>query len=66
MVPKLLTPEQKESRINICASIINITDTVPGFYDLETKLQSIHWKSPNSPRQKKARMSQSKFAKQRE
>ncbi|KAJ8945742.1 hypothetical protein NQ318_012064 [Aromia moschata] len=30
MVPKLLTPEQKESRMNICDDIINNTDTDPG------------------------------------
>ncbi|KAJ8942349.1 hypothetical protein NQ318_011299, partial [Aromia moschata] len=27
IVPKLLTPEQKESRMNICADILNNTDT---------------------------------------
>ena len=30
-------------------------------YDPETKRQSMHWKSPQSPRKKKARMSKSKF-----
>ncbi|KAJ8934216.1 hypothetical protein NQ318_009353 [Aromia moschata] len=30
MVPKLLTPEQKESRMNICVDIINNIDTDPG------------------------------------
>ncbi|KAJ8936703.1 hypothetical protein NQ318_002445 [Aromia moschata] len=29
MVPKLLTPEQKESRMNICADILNKIDTDP-------------------------------------
>ncbi|KAJ8949579.1 hypothetical protein NQ318_016210 [Aromia moschata] len=30
IVPKLLTPEQKESRMNICADILNNIDTDPG------------------------------------
>ena len=30
-------------------------------YDPESKRQSMHWKSPSSPRQKKARLSKSKF-----
>ncbi|KAJ8944760.1 hypothetical protein NQ318_011667 [Aromia moschata] len=30
MVPKLLTPERKESRMNICADILNNNDTDPG------------------------------------
>ncbi|KAJ8941774.1 hypothetical protein NQ318_006431 [Aromia moschata] len=29
MVPKLLTPEQKESRMNICGDILNNIDTDP-------------------------------------
>ncbi|KAJ8962675.1 hypothetical protein NQ318_001070 [Aromia moschata] len=33
MVPKLLIPEQKESRINICADILNNIDTDPGLLD---------------------------------
>ncbi|KAJ8960760.1 hypothetical protein NQ318_020053 [Aromia moschata] len=31
MVPKLVTPEQKESRMKICADILNNIDTDPGF-----------------------------------
>ncbi|KAJ8949360.1 hypothetical protein NQ318_012024 [Aromia moschata] len=31
MVPKLLTPEQNESRMNICADFLNNIDTDPGF-----------------------------------
>ena len=75
MVPKLLTHEQKESRMNICADILNNIDIDPDFletvitcdeswfftYDPETKRQSMLWKSPNSPRTKKAKMSKSKF-----
>ncbi|KAJ8961746.1 hypothetical protein NQ318_021347 [Aromia moschata] len=30
IVPKLLTPEQKESRMNICTDILNNIDTDPG------------------------------------
>ncbi|KAJ8948191.1 hypothetical protein NQ318_010467 [Aromia moschata] len=33
MVPKLLTPEQKESRMNICADILKNIDTDPGLLD---------------------------------
>ncbi|KAJ8955118.1 hypothetical protein NQ318_009011 [Aromia moschata] len=36
MVPKLLTPEQKESKMNICADILNIIDTDTGFLDTVT------------------------------
>lgn len=75
MVPKILTPEQKESRMEICSDILKnirkdpellervITCDESWFftYDPETKRQSMHWKSPNSPRKKKARMSKSKF-----
>jgi len=31
------------------------------YYDPESKRQSMHWKSPSLPRQKKARQSKSKF-----
>jgi len=75
MVPRLLTPEQKETRMNICADILQHTENVPDFlenvitcdnswffhYDPKSKPQSIHWKSPRSTRQKKARQSKSKF-----
>ncbi|KAJ8939802.1 hypothetical protein NQ318_022733, partial [Aromia moschata] len=33
IVPKLLTPEQKESIMNICADILNYIDTDPGLLD---------------------------------
>ncbi|KAJ8944952.1 hypothetical protein NQ318_013100 [Aromia moschata] len=36
MVPKLLTTEQKESRMNICADILNNIDTDPGLLDMVT------------------------------
>ncbi|KAJ8945151.1 hypothetical protein NQ318_001616 [Aromia moschata] len=34
MVPKLLTPEQKKSGMNICADILNNIDTDPGLLDM--------------------------------
>ena len=75
MVPKLLTPEQKEHRMRICADTLENIENDPNLlqnvitcdktwifqYDPETKRQSMHWKSPASPRKKKARMSKSKF-----
>jgi len=74
-VPRLLTPELKEIRMNICADILQNTENDPNFlenvincdeswffqYDPASKRQSMHWKSPISPRQKKARQSKSKF-----
>ncbi|KAJ8953538.1 hypothetical protein NQ318_002958 [Aromia moschata] len=36
MVPKLLTPKQKESRMNICADILNNIDADPGLLDAAT------------------------------
>ncbi|KAJ8956868.1 hypothetical protein NQ318_014283 [Aromia moschata] len=36
MVPKLLSPEQKESRMNICAGILNNIDIDPGLIDTVT------------------------------
>ena len=76
MTPRLLTPEQKEIRMNICADILQNIENGPNFlenvitcdescfffqYDPESKRQSIHWKSLSSPRQKKAQQSKYKF-----
>jgi len=75
VVPRLLTPEQKEIWMNICADILQNIENDPDFlenvitcdeswffqYDTESKCQSMHWKSPSSPRQKNARQSKSKF-----
>ncbi|GFG37988.1 hypothetical protein Cfor_02871, partial [Coptotermes formosanus] len=75
MAPRLLTREQKEIRTNICADILQNTENDPNVleniitsdeswffqYDPESKRQSMHWKSPSSPRQNKARLSKSKF-----
>ncbi|KAJ8956136.1 hypothetical protein NQ318_016591 [Aromia moschata] len=47
VVSKLLTPEQKESRINICAATLNNIDTDPGLLDTVksalkgTKIESV-------------------------
>lgn len=75
MVPKILTFEQLEARKNVCTDTLNAIENDPNLleriitcdeswffmYDPETKRQSMHWKSPSSPRAKKARMSKSKF-----
>ena len=75
VVPKILTPEQKEHRVNCCADTLENIENDPDIflnvitcdetwmfeYDPETKRQSMHWKSPQSARKKKARMSKSKF-----
>lgn len=75
LVPKNLTPEQKLVRHQICSDVLERLVEEPGLlekiitcdetwifqYDVETKRQSMHWKTPSSPRMKKARMSKSKF-----
>lgn len=74
MVPKLLSEEQKQQRVQVCRDILEQLEAEPGLlgrvitgdetwvfeYDPETKRQSMQWKSPTSPRPKKARMSKSK------
>ena len=75
MVPKLLSDDHKEHRVNVCRNILETIDEEPEFlgkvitgdetwvfqYDPETKRQSLQWKSPGSPRPKKVRMSKSKI-----
>lgn len=71
VVPKILIPEQKEHRVNCCAdtekdpdffqNVITCDKTWIFQYDPETKRQSLHWKSSQSPRKKNACMSKSKF-----
>jgi len=70
-VPRLLTPEQKEYRVAICqelrhhalddptfmSRVINGDESWVYRYDPKTKQQSSQWKSPGSPRPKKARQS---------
>lgn len=75
MVPKLLTADHKDNRTNVCRNILQMIEEEPDFlgkvitgdetwvfqYDPETKRQSLQWKTPASPRPKKARMSKSKI-----
>lgn len=75
MVPKLLSDDQKEHRVNVCQDLLEKIGEDPEFlgrvitgdetwvfqYDPETKRQSLQWMTPNSPRPKKARMSKSKI-----
>jgi len=69
-VPRVLTQDQKDSRVAICQelketvkndptlllNVITGDESIVYAYDPETKLQSSQWKSPGSPRPKKARM----------
>ena len=75
MVPKLLTPEQKEHQMRICADTPENIENDPNLlknvitcdktwifqYDPEIKWQSMHWKSLTSLWKKKAWKSKSKF-----
>lgn len=68
-VPRLLSHEQKEHRLQVCRDLRQRALDDPEFlsriitadeswiygYDPETKQQSSQWKSPQSPRPKKAR-----------
>lgn len=72
-IPKLLTDQQKQHRLEVSQDLINRAETDPDLlnrvitgdeswvygYDPETKAQSSQWKSPGSPRPKKARQSRS-------
>ena len=74
IVHKLLSEDQKQQRVTVCQDIIERLENDPDLlgrviagdeswifeYDPETKRQSRQWKSPSSPRPKKARMSKSK------
>jgi hypothetical protein len=74
IVPRILTADQKQQRVNVCKELCQIasdnaaflsrvmTDDESGIYgyDPEIKQQSSHWKSPNSLRPKKARQVKSK------
>jgi len=67
-VPRVLTHDQKDSRVAICQelketaindptlllNIITGDESIVYAYEPETKLQSSQWKSPGSPRPKKA------------
>ncbi|KAJ8938060.1 hypothetical protein NQ318_014541 [Aromia moschata] len=59
MVPKLLTPKQKESRLNICADIVNNIDTDPVFRHGDTEGENIRvWKRLEQKQSKKSRIEQ--------
>ena len=74
-VPRVLTQDQKDSLVAICQelketvindptlllNVITGDESIVYAYDPETKLQSSQWKSPGSPRPKKARMQKSKL-----
>jgi len=74
-VPRVLTQDQEDSQVAICQelkeTVINDLTFLLNFitgdesiiyaYDPETKLQSLQWKSPGSPRPKKAHMQKSKL-----
>jgi len=74
-VPRALTHDQKDSRVAICQelketvindptlllNIITGDESIVYAYDPETKLQSSQWKSPGSPRPKKARTQKTKL-----
>jgi hypothetical protein len=74
VVPKNLTQENKDNGKNICSDVMEGITEQPGVledvitcdetwifqYDPDTKRQWMHWKTPTSPRMKKARMSKSK------
>ena len=74
-LPRVLTNDQKDSRVAICQelketvvndstlllNVITGDESIVYAYDPETKLQSSQWKSPGSPRPKKARMQESKL-----
>jgi len=69
-VPRVLTQDQKDSRVAICQelketvkndptlllNVITGDESIVYAYDPETKLHSSQWKIPGSPRTKKARM----------
>ena len=68
-VPRILIADQKQQRVNLCTELRQLASDDETFlsrvitgdeswvcgYDPETKQQSSQWKSPTSPRPKKAR-----------
>ena len=72
-VPTILTADHKQQRVNICTELRQLTSDDETFtsrvitgdeswvygYNPETKQQSSQWKSPMSPRPKKAREAKS-------
>ncbi|VVC37893.1 Hypothetical protein CINCED_3A021399 [Cinara cedri] len=69
LVPKNLTPDQKFLRQQVCSDFLEKLKEDPGLmkniitwdetwifqYDVETKRQSMHWKTPESPKIKKSK-----------
>ena len=73
-VPRVFINDQKDNQVAICQElketvindptllkVITGDESIVYAYDPETKLQSSQWKSPGSPRPKKARMQKSKL-----
>jgi histone-lysine N-methyltransferase SETMAR len=68
-VPRLLSDDQKSRRLKVCEELKQRVEMEPHFmsriitgdetwvygYDPETKLHPSQWRSPSSPRPKKAR-----------
>jgi len=75
VVPRVLTHDQKDSRVAIyqeleetvindptlLLNVITGDESIVYAYNPEIKLQFLQWKSPGSPRPKKARMQKSKL-----
>jgi len=69
MVPRILTHDQNQRRLHSSSDLLRNAETFASVitgdetwcfqYDPETKRQSMQWKTQNSPRPKKARMSRS-------
>ena len=74
-VPKILSEDQKQRRVNICKGVLQKVRDDPDIlylvmtaeetwvfqYDPETKRQSMQWKTSESPKPKKAHTSKSKI-----
>ena len=72
-VPRLMTEQQKENRVDVCRQLLERANDDETFmqriitgdeswvygYDIETKVQSSQWIGKGSPRPKKARQSRS-------
>jgi histone-lysine N-methyltransferase SETMAR len=71
MVPRILRDDQKQRRLHISSDLLHNAEmfdsVITGYetwcfqYGPETKRQSMQWKTQNSPRPKKTRMSCSQF-----
>src|SRR5215469_2535836 len=73
-VPKMITIQQKENRVEVAKSILEMAEEDPNWkekvitgdetwvygYDPETKRQSMEWKGKDEPRTKKSRLCKSK------